>query len=1077
MGITDLSVRNSTTVIVLMIILVVVGLYAYLVMPREASPDIAIPYVLISTRYEGVAPSDMESLVTRPIERKLKGLSKIKEIQSVSTEGHSMIRAEFEIGENIDTVLQQVKDKVDLAKSDLPADAEDPSVSEINVSEFPIMFVTISGDVGLVKLKKIAEDLEDKFETVRGVLDAQIVGGLEREIHVEFNPDRLAAYKLSANEVIVQMMANNLNTPGGNIKIGEAKYTVKIPGEFESPAEIPRIVITVQSGNPIYLTDVATVVDSYKDQESYARIDSRDAVTVAVVKRSGENIISMADEIKKILAEHPFPPSVQVAITSDQSKFIRNMVSDLENNILTGLFLVLAVILLTLDLRSSIFISLAVPFSMLITFAVLHGMGITLNFIVLFSLILVLGMLVDNAIVLVENVYRHFLMGKSRVEAAMVGAREMVWPIAGSTLTTVVAFIPLLFWPGVMGKFMSYLPITLIIGLMASMLVAFVINPSLCSKFMGRPPVGDKTITLETRLRNSRVLRIYRGFLAGSLRFKYLVLLMAFGVLAGTIALYVQYGQGVIFFPTTEPNRAFLDMKAPEGTRLEKTDALVRPIEKLLATYPDVEHFTTNVGSHGAGNPLEGSGGSQSNIARIIVDFRDAEERTTNSSWVLDDVRHKLASFVGADIRIQEEQHGPPVGADVNVEVSGDDYSVLARLSDQVKSAVKDIPGVTDLDDDYVVGRPEIKVQIDKVRAALNNLNVAEIANFVRTAFNGWKVGVYREGEDEYDIIVRLPDSMRTSMADLRRLNISTRTGAQVPLTSVADLRTTSGLASVRRIDQKRVVSVTGKAIPSGKRTKQVIRDDVTAATRKAVVFPEGYKFTLTGEQKEQDEAQAFLSKAFVVALLLIALVIVIEFDSVVNTFIIMTSVILSLIGVLWGLLLTHSPFSVIMTGLGVISLAGVVVNNAIVLLDYVQQVRSRGVPMYDALVEAGLTRFRPVFLTAITTLLGLVPMAVGVSVDFINMKLIIGGESVEWWRPMAIAVIFGLGIATVLTLVVVPTVYAILHGLPETARWWWAGIKDTPRFIGRIIFGAPPIRPRPVWRPEESDDEPQEGK
>ena len=1038
MHITDLSIRNSTTVVVFMLLLLIVGLYSYLVMPREAAPDVAIPYVLVSTPYEGVAPSDIESLITRPIERKIKGLSKVKEIRSTSSEGMSTIVVEFDIDEDIDTVLQQVKDKVDLAKPDLPEDADDPAVAEINISEFPIMFVTISGDVGLVKLKQIADDLEDKFETVQGVLDAQIVGGLEREIHVEFDPDRLAAYQLSATQVIAMMMASNLNTPGGTLNIGEARYTLKIPAEFESPDEINNIVISMKGGKPIYLTDVAKVLDSYKEQESFARIDGKDAVTVAVVKRTGENVLDMAAEIKKILATHPFPTSVQIAVTADQSKFIRLMVSDLENNILTALLLVLAVILLFLDLRSSVFIALAIPFSMFITFAVLHGMGVTLNFVVLFSLILTLGMLVDNAIVLVENIYRHFLMGEHRVQAALAGAREMVWPIMGSTLTTVVAFTPLLFWPGIMGEFMGYLPMTVIIGLLASLTVALVINPSLCSKYMGRQLAGDRTIDLETRLRRSRTMRGYRRALEFALHHRFLVMLVAFAILGGTIVAYGRLGQGVIFFPEVDPNRAFVDLEAPEGTRIEVTDKLTRPVERLLAQYPDIEHYTTNVGSHGTGNPMGGGGGSESNIARIVIDFRDAEFRTTSSAWVVEDLREKLAGFVGAEVRVEQEEHGPPTGPPVNVEISGDDYDVLAHLSEQVKHAIKDIPGVVDLESDYVVGRPEIKVKVDKERAAFFALNAAEIGNFIRTAFSGWKVGVYREGEEEYDIIVRLPERYRQSMADLQRLNISTAAGQQVPLTSVADIRTTSGLGVVNRIDQKRVVTVSARTETQGKRTNEVIRADVVKAIKANVTLPPDYSYSLTGEEQEQNEAQAFLSKAFIVALLLVAMVIVTEFDSIVVTLIIMTSVILSLIGVLWGLILTGTPFSIIMTGLGVISLAGVVVNNAIVLLDYVGQLRRQGREMMEALVEAGLTRFRPVFLTAITTILGLMPMAVGVSVDFLKMELIIGGESVQWWSPMAVAVIFGLSVATVLTLVVVPTLYAIImNAKTGLARAW----------------------------------------
>jgi CzcA family heavy metal efflux pump len=1045
MKLINLSIRQGTTVLVFMVLVALMGIMAYLSMPREAAPDITVPYITVTTRYEGVSPSDMESLVTRPIERKIKGLSKVKELRSVSAEGMSMIIVEFDLSEDIDTALQRVKDKVDMAKSELPADADDPVIAEINISELPIMFISISGDVGLVKLKQIADDLEDKIDPIPGVLDATVVGGLEREIHVEFDPDRLVAYGLSAAEVIAMVKASNLNTPGGNLKIGKAKYTLKIPAEFQSPAEINNLVLAVKNSKPIYLTDICSIEDGYKDRDSYARIDGKEAVTLVVVKRSGENLLRIADQVKEVLKSHPFPPLVKVAITADASKMIRNMVADLENNMLSALVLVVAVIVVALNFRSALFVATAIPLSMFITFAILQMMGVTLNMIVLFSLVLALGMLVDCAIVVVENTYRHYSMGKSRIQAAQDGAAEMAWPVVGSTLTTVAAFVPLLFWPDIIGEFLSFLPKTVIIALLASMFVALVVNPVLCSRYMRRPKGQEET--LEIRLGRSRTFRAYRRFLAWALRHRFLVILAAFVTLFATIAAYGKLGSGVIFFPETDPNRAYVDLKAPEGTRLEETDRLVRPIENMLTGYRDIEHFTTNVGSHGAGgNPFESSGG-EPNTARIIIDFVDAELRTSSSAQVVTEIRQRLSNFVGGEIQVEKEQHGPPSGAPVSIELSGDDYDILAGMAAKIKAAIRNVDGLVDLRDDYVVGRPEIKVLIDKERAALFNLSAAEIAFMVRTAMSGAKVGTYREGEDEYDIIVRLPEKLRRydggssqseimahPFGQLERLRISDRVGNQIPLMSVADIRTTSGLSTIRRIDQKRVVSVTANVVQRRGRTNDTVRKDVEQILRR-MSFPAGYTWTLTGEQEEQQKASAFLSKAFVVALFLIALVIVTEFNSLMQTLIIMSSVILSLIGVLWGLIITQQPFSVIMTGLGVISLAGVVVNNAIVLLDYTQLLRSWGRTKDEALLEAGLTRFRPVLLTAVTAALGLFPTAVGVSFDFTKWRWSVGSESSEFWTPMATAVVFGLMVATVLTLVIVPTIYSVMDGMALGVR------------------------------------------
>ncbi|MBM3334487.1 efflux RND transporter permease subunit, partial [Candidatus Sumerlaeota bacterium] len=561
MTISGFSIRYRTTVLVFMAILAIVGVYSYVVMPREAAPDIPIPYVTVTTSYEGASPSDIESLITRPIERKLKGMKSVKEMRSVSAEGMSVIVVEFDIRENIDRALQRVKDKVDMAKPDLPAEVDDPIVQEINISEFPIMFISISGDLGLPKLKQIAEDLEDKIDPIPGVLDAVIVGGLEREIHVEFDPDRLAAYGLNPGEVIATVRASNLNTPGGTLKIGEAKYTLKVPAEFQSPAEVAHLVVAVRNGKPIYLTDICRVADGYKDQDAYARIDGKDAVTVVVVKRSGENLLKISDEVKALLANEVFPPTVKISITADESKMIRNMVSDLENNMLSALVLVVGVMLVALSYRVAMFVAIAIPFSLFSALALLHATGVTMNMVVLFSLVLVLGMLVDCAIVVCENIYRHYSMGKGLVEAAVGGAAEMSGPVAGSTLTTVAAFTPLLFWPDLIGKFLSFLPKTVIIALMASMFVALVMNPVLCALWMGKRPAlpGD----LESRLARSRVFRIYRRFLAWSLRHRLFVVFCSFSALVGTVMAYQKLGMGVIFFPETDPNRAYVSLKAP----------------------------------------------------------------------------------------------------------------------------------------------------------------------------------------------------------------------------------------------------------------------------------------------------------------------------------------------------------------------------------------------------------------------------------------------------------------------------------------------------------------------------------
>ncbi len=1031
MRISNFSINHRTTVVILLILIVAMGMMAYLSLPREASPDIQIPYVMVSSNYEGASPSDMESLVTRPIERKLKTLTEMKEMLSTSSEGFSMITIEFEPDTNIDAALQKVRDKVDEAKQDLPDDLDEPVVKEVSASDiFPVMFVMVSGEVGVTRLKEIAEDIEEDIEAVRGVLDAQVLGGLEREIRVEFDPDRVTAYGLTMAEIIKTVTRNNVDTPGGSLEIGEAKYNLKIPGEFTDPDEVDHLVVAVRKGQPIYLSDVASIRDTFKDRDSFSRINSREAVAVRVTKRQGENLLEIAQKIKGILHEYRqrLPSTIQLTVTSDTSEHIEMMVTDLENNMITGLLLVLAVIFVALGFRNAILVSLAIPFSMLISFFVIQALGMTLNMVVLFSLILALGMLVDNAVVIVENIYRHHTAeGKPIVQAAMDGTQEVAWPVIASTATTVVAFSPLVFWPGIMGQFMGYLPKTVIITLLASLFVALVITPALCV-VMIRISKKNRGVAPDPE-RFGPIVRAYGRFLKFGLRYRVLSIVFFFGLLVLMIKAFADSGLGVEMFPDTEPSRIMVDITAPEGTNVYQTNNFALQAEEIISKYGNTKFLTTAVGA-GSGNQ------SGPNTARIMIDMVDRQDRRAqgddgkiyfqNSNDTMAAIRKELVdSIVGADVKVDKEENGPPVGAPINVEISGDDYQTLARLADELKRRIKDVPGIVDLTDDYEAGLPEIEVSVDKERAALLGLDTFLIGQMIKASVNGIKIGDYREGEDEYDITARLPEDQRQYLQDILRLRVPTESGEQVPLTSVAAIKQTSGLSSIKHIDQKRIVTVSSN-VAKGFNAQQVLGEVRQLAG--GIALPSGYALDYTGENEEFQESQAFMSRAFIIALLLIALVLVTQFDSILQPFIIMTSVILSLIGVFLGLIVTGKPFGIIMTGMGVISLAGVVVNNAIVLIDYTNLLRKRGLTCYDAVVRAGCTRFRPVLLTAITTILGLVPMAIGISYNFREMRWDIGSESSQWWGAMATAVMFGLFVATALTLFVVPNVYSLLY-------------------------------------------------
>ncbi|MGD8385938.1 MAG: efflux RND transporter permease subunit [Desulfobacteraceae bacterium] len=1030
MFVNQAALKRQVTVLALLVLIVIAGLYSYLTLPRESFPDITIPYVFVTTTYEGVAPQDMEELVTIPIERKLKGISDVEEIRSTSAEGISTVAVKFLPEIDLDDALQKVRDKVDQAKPDLPDDLPDePVIQEVNFSDLPVIRVVLSGPFSLRRLQAFAEEFEDRFESISGVLDASLSGGLEREIHVEFDLDRVRAYNVPFSSLINAVRQSNVNMPGGSMDIGQGKYLVRVPEDFKHPSEIFSIVAFVRDGKPIYLRDVATIQDSYKDPLTRSRINGQKSVTLGIQKRSGENIVKVTDEVKQVVEEmRPLmPPSLRIDLTSDMSDDVRLMISDLENNIISGLILVLAVIFIFIGGRSAVFVALAIPYSMFMTFSLLTGMDVSLNMIVLFSLILALGMLVDNGIVIVENIYRHMQEGQPRQEAALKGTNEVAWPVITSTMTTLGAFVPMLFWPGIMGEFMGYLPMTLILALTSSLFVALVINPVLSARYQTvKQAKARKKKGKDKPGREPLVKRIYLALLKWALRHRFLIVLSGFVLLIGSIVAYGTYGKGTEFFPETEPRRAYVHIKAPEGTNLDASDRIVDQVEEIVSEYEDIRYVISNIGAEG-GDPFS-QGGTGTHISRVVLDFKDFHDRSRLSSEIIKEVRERILSTIhGADIQVEKEEEGPPTGPPVNLEISGKDILTLGELAEKVRKAVKDVPGLVDLKDNFVKGKPEIRVRVDKEKAALMGLDTYTIAYTVKAAINGAKVGVYREGKDEYDIIARLPEKDRRSMENLKRITVSGPQGEPIPLTSLAEVSLTSGLGAIMRLDQKRVVTVSGDV--SGRLANDVIRD-MEGILKQEISWPRGYTYQFTGEQKEQAKAQDFLSKAFVATIFLILLILLTQFDSLLTPLVILTSVVLSLIGVFVGLLVTGTAFGIIMTGIGVISLAGVVVNNAIVLIDYYNQLMTRGLASTEALIQAGLVRFRPVMLTAITTILGLLPMATGVSFDFRKLAWDIGGESSQWWGPMAVAVIFGLAVATLLTLVVVPVLCSLVHSM-----------------------------------------------
>jgi len=1038
MKITELAVGRGLTVFTLMAIVLILGVGSYLGLPRESSPEVTIPYVMVVAPYLGASPADIENLVTRKLEQQLKGVADLEEMISNSYEGAAQISLEFSTKVEMSDALQKVRDAVEMAKPELPDEVrEDLVIQELSSSDWPILQILLSGDYDPVRLKKIAEDLQEEIELVEGVLAVGLNGAVEQELRVDVDPERLRYYGLSIQDVIDAVALENVNIPGGDLGLGTYDYQVRVPGEFGSVEEVPLILLNPGAPEPVALGDVASVKLDLAERSTLSRLNGRESVSLAITKRSGENIITIADEVHRILDESKanLPEGTEITVMADQSVMIRDMVKELENNILSGLILVVAVLFLFLGLTNSFFVGSAIPFSMLISFMVLRAMGYTLNMVVLFSLILALGMLVDNAIVVVENIFRHRSKGKSRVQAALDATGQVTAPVIASTLTTVCAFGPLVFWPGIMGEFMKYLPITVIITLLSSLFVALVFNPVLCATFMkvpkpreGKPRLGDRLFAMG--------LRSYEPTVRWALRHPVVTMFGMAVLFVVMLMLFGRFNAGVELFPNTDPTYAYVNVEAPSGTRVELSDDYARQIEAEVAEVPELVAYWTDVGAS-SGNVF--GGGSGGNLATVAMEFVGSEDRKHSSPLALVDLRARLADFTGGELTVDRQEEGPPTGPPVNIEISGEEFIRLGELAEQVKERIQGVPGLVDLESDYDSGRPEIRVTPDLERAARLGLRTFDLANSLRNAIHGAEVGKYRVGEDEYEIMVRLDEPSRSSVEDLESMTLFYE-GNHIPISAFADVEFTTGLGGIKRIDSRRVVTVSAEVGEgfNGNALLAEVREILSEFE-----LPQGYHMDFTGESEEQDETNQFLfGRTFPIVIMLIMLVLITQFTSLTVPFVIISSVLLSFIGVFAGLMIHRTPFGIIMTGVGVISLAGVVVNNAIVLLDYIIKLREQGMEKLEAIVQAGKVRFRPVILTAVTTVLGLIPLTTGFSVNFgalftgdLDHAIRIGGESSQWWGPMGLAVIWGLTVATFLTLVVVPVMYSLIEPFKARAK------------------------------------------
>ncbi|MCG8479055.1 MAG: efflux RND transporter permease subunit [Spirochaetales bacterium] len=1019
-----LFIEKHTAVFSFACLIVILGVIAYVTLPRESSPEIQQPYIFVTTTYVGVSASDIETLVTEPIEDELEGVDGLAELTSESRQNVSSIFVEFSSDVTVEEALRRTKDRVDLA--DLPDDADEPHVEEFSVSDWPIFVVTLSHPNGVSVIDDAAEVFRDELEGITGVLEVEMSGKPDQELAIELDPFRMASYGLAVSDVTTAIDREHVSIPGGSLENREKNYSLAVTGEITEEWRFRDIMV---SGGDVQvpLGDIAHVAFQNADDETLSRLNGTPAITLSIKKRLGANILDLVEETRATIdrMSPQLPLGTEVFVSYDESRYIRDMLADLENNMATGFVLVLLVTIFFLGFRNSLFVSMAIPLSMLMSFFILQLMGITLNMIVLFSLILALGMLVDNGIVIVENIYRHQAMGKTRVEAAVDGSKEVAGPIAASTLTTLLAFFPIIFMPGIMGDFMSYLPRTVIVVLASSLFVAIVINPAFCAQYL---KVTEKQrLKLEqgsgafTRLQNW-----YTRTLERATRHAFKTVLAVTGVVFAGFVTYGFIAAETLFFPNLDPERARIDVEAPQGTPLERTDIIVNQVEASIPLVPmSMESFEA----------VSGQGGG-SHRGRVDVTFMPYAEREVPGSTAVRRLQQQVQAITGAIVTVEESNSGPPAGDDVSYEVRGADYAVMGEITSELMAILRPYQdSFRTLDNDYESSLPEIAVNIDRQRAAYYGLSTADIASTVRTAVTGSTAGAFRYEEEEYDIVVRYRDDARDSLQMLRNIHVVAYDGTRVPLSTVASFEPQATVSVIRRRNFNRAVNVWANFNPD---TED--RSEISAAIAQEVdvlraSLPLGYSIGAGAGFDVRDESTTFLVQAFLVAIFLIFIVLVAQFNSLADPFIILYAVFLSIGGVMWGFALGQQNFIIIMSGIGTIALAGVAVNNCIVLVDYTHKLLKEGEPWRKAVVEAGRTRLRPVILTALTTVLALVPMALGVSFSVHEFRVIVGSESSEYWRAFAWTMLYGLSFATVTTLIVVPAMLSIKYRLLEKRR------------------------------------------
>ncbi len=1021
---------RSRVVSLLLTILLAWGAFAYIAIPKEANPEIPLPLVYVSTSLDGISPVDSERLLVEPLESEFATIAGLDKMEGHASEGFASIRLEFQPGFDADEALDRVREAVDRAASELPTDAADVTITEVNTALFPIINAVLSGPVPERTLNRLADSLQERIEGLPGVLEVDVGGKREEFLEVLIDPTVFQTYNLSFEEVISQIQRNNRLIAAGAIESGSGRIVLKVPGLIENLEDVLAMPVKVRGGTVVTFSDVATIRRAFDDPTGFARINGQPALALEVKKRSGANIIETVAAVRELVEEMEtnWPETVEVTFLQDQSEQVKELLSDLEANVIAAVILVMIVVVFAMGLRSALLVGLAIPGAFLAGVTALWALGYTMNIVVLFSLILVVGMLVDGAIVTTELADRKLQEGMTPREAYAFGAKRMAWPIIASTATTLSVFFPLLFWSGMVGEFMKFLPITVILTLFASLFMALIFIPVVGGLIGKRQPqsAAAKAKLYAAEVGDPRDIKGISGAYVRVLEWAILrpgtTVLLAVAVLLGAFGAYGQLGKGVTFFPSVEPEFMQVQVRARDNISIYERDRLVRLVEDRILRYDEIESLY-------ARSMISAGGGDEETIGTLQLELIDWDLRRT-AAEIGEDIRADVSNIAGIDVQVQTDSGGPTAGKPINLRIRSRDPLSQAIAVTKVRDLMAELGGFTDITDTRSLPGVEVSINVNRAEAARFGADVSLLGQAVQLLTQGINVASYRPGDVDgtLDIRVRFPHQDR-SLAELGNLRVPTSAGL-VPISNFVSFSPTERVGTIRRINEQRVVSIEANVAPG-----LLVNDQIVALAQglSDLELPDDVSYTFAGEAEDQAEAMTFLIGAFISAILLMFIILLIQFNNFYQSFIVMSAIVFSVAGVLIGLMVTGRPFGIVMGGIGVIALAGIVVNNNIVLIDTYNQLKKLGQSPLEAALRTGAQRLRPVVLTSVTTALGLMPMVIGLNINFYSRDIVYGAPSTQWWTELSSAIAGGLLVATVLTLVVTPAM--LILGEKRSAR------------------------------------------